>query len=65
MELKNCDVSQTNFVILIGPEGDFFEEEVVKAAQLGWKPVSLGNYRLRTETAGVVACHTINLLKSY
>lgn len=48
-------------VIMIGPEGDFSEAEVALAIQKGYKPVSLGESRLRTETAGVVACHTVNL----
>lgn len=54
---KSSDV-----LILIGPEGDFSEEEVQKAVALGFIPVSLGESRLRTETAGVVACHTVALL---
>ncbi|WP_303013106.1 16S rRNA (uracil(1498)-N(3))-methyltransferase [uncultured Bacteroides sp.] len=49
-------------VVLIGPEGDFSEEEVGKAVEYGFMPISLGKSRLRTETAALVACHTINLL---
>ncbi|MBQ0119304.1 MAG: 16S rRNA (uracil(1498)-N(3))-methyltransferase [Paludibacteraceae bacterium] len=49
-------------VVLIGPEGDFSEQEVQDALTLGFVPVSLGNSRLRTETAGVVACHTVILM---
>ena len=49
-------------LVLIGPEGDFSEQEVADALALGYVPVSLGNSRLRTETAGVVACHTAVLL---
>lgn len=49
-------------LVLIGPEGDFSEEEVRTALDCGFVPVSLGNSRLRTETAGVVACHTAILL---
>jgi 16S rRNA (uracil1498-N3)-methyltransferase len=49
-------------VILIGPEGDFTPEEVELAASKGFTPVSLGPNRLRTETAGLVACQTINLM---
>jgi 16S rRNA (uracil1498-N3)-methyltransferase len=49
-------------LVLIGPEGDFSEQEVADALTLGYVPVSLGNSRLRTETAGVVACHTAVLL---
>lgn len=41
--------------ILIGPEGDFTNEEIESALQAGYKPVSLGETRLRAETAGVVA----------
>ena len=49
-------------LVLIGPEGDFSEQEVAEALDLGFIPVSLGNSRLRTETAAVVACHTAVLL---
>lgn len=48
--------------VLIGPEGDFSEEEVAKAMKTGFIPVSLGNSRLRTETAAVVATHTVAVL---
>ncbi|MDA3911972.1 MAG: RsmE family RNA methyltransferase [Bacteroidales bacterium] len=41
-------------IVLIGPEGDFSDTELKTAIQSGYKPVALGNYRLRTETAGVV-----------
>jgi len=51
-------------LVLIGPEGDFSEQEVAEALAAGFIPVSLGNSRLRTETAGVVACHTAILLNS-
>ncbi|HMT30600.1 MAG TPA: 16S rRNA (uracil(1498)-N(3))-methyltransferase [Bacteroidia bacterium] len=61
--LKKCDLHQEKITILIGPEGDFTEGEVVMASDKGWMPVSLGESRLRTETAGIVACHTVNLLK--
>jgi 16S rRNA (uracil1498-N3)-methyltransferase len=46
----------TNFPILIGPEGDFTQEELEKAIKIGFQPISLGNNRLRTETAGLYAC---------
>lgn len=52
----------TNCVILIGPEGDFTEAEVGMAFESHYKGISLGKSRLRTETAGLVACHTVNLL---
>ena len=49
-------------VILIGPEGDFSQEEVMAAKMQGFQEISLGNSRLRTETAGIVACHIVNLV---
>jgi len=59
--LQNEIQPAKDVLILIGPEGDFSKEEVQKALSVGFIPVSLGNSRLRTETAGVVACHTVNL----
>ena len=47
--------------ILIGPEGDFSPEEAALARERGWVPVSLGESRLRTETAAVVAATAVNL----
>lgn len=49
------------YCILIGPEGDFSPEEVTLARQKGFQTVSLGNSRLRTETAGIAACVMLNL----
>lgn len=49
-------------VILIGPEGDFSEEEIAEAEKSGFVPVTLGSSRLRTETAGLVACHSVNFM---
>jgi len=46
-------------VIIIGPEGDFSEDEIEQAERYGYTPVHLGRSRLRTETAGVAACHSI------
>jgi 16S rRNA (uracil1498-N3)-methyltransferase len=60
--LKNIVKPNGNYLILIGPEGDFSPEEIEMAISEGFFPVSLGDSRLRTETAGVVACHTFNLL---
>lgn len=48
--------------ILIGPEGGFSGEETALAQESGFKPVHLGKYRLRTETAGLAACLTVNLV---
>lgn len=50
-----------NSLVLIGPEGDFSPTEIGLAIQNDFTPISLGNSRLRTETAGLVACHTITL----
>ena len=49
-------------VILIGPEGDFSEEEVAFAEKNGFRAITLGCSRLRTETAGIVACHSIDFM---
>jgi 16S rRNA (uracil1498-N3)-methyltransferase len=49
-------------VVLVGPEGDFSPEEVELAKAREFIPVSLGKSRLRTETAGMVACQTIHLM---
>ena len=58
-----CDLYKKgeNVLVLIGPEGDFSREEVTLAKENGFVPVSLGEARLRTETAALVACHTIQL----
>lgn len=49
-------------LILIGPEGDFSTEEINLALNSGYKPISLGDNRLRTETAAVVACDTCHII---
>jgi len=51
-------------LILIGPEGDFSIDEIKKAIKHQFIPISLSQARLRTETAGIVACHTVNLMRS-
>ena len=51
-----------NILFLIGPEGDFSENEITWAVSAGFKPVHLGSSRLRTETAGIAACHSIYFL---
>lgn len=45
--------------ILIGPEGDFSDDEIQAATQRGFAPIHLGNSRLRTETAGIAACLSV------
>ena len=49
-------------LVLIGPEGDFSEREVEKALTSGFQPVTLGNSRLRTETAALYATVAVNFL---
>ncbi|MBE6296910.1 MAG: 16S rRNA (uracil(1498)-N(3))-methyltransferase [Bacteroidales bacterium] len=56
--LKDILVPGEDATVLIGPEGDFSPEEVELAIKAGYRPVSLGSSRLRTETAALVACHT-------
>lgn len=60
--LKDAYTHGGNVLILIGPEGDFSEKEVQLALDNGFEPISLGNSRLRTETAALVACNTIQVI---
>ena len=57
--LKNELENGKDVTILIGPEGDFSVKEIQLAVENSFIPVSLGNTRLRTETAAVVACHSV------
>lgn len=57
--LKAVLETNTDVTVLIGPEGDFSEKEIELAFEHQFQPVSLGNTRLRTETAAVVACHSV------
>lgn len=57
--LKSVLKPNQNVTILIGPEGDFSEKEINLALENNYIPVTLGNTRLRTETAAVVACHSV------
>ncbi len=57
--LKNKLNRNQDVVILIGPEGDFSEKEINLAIENDFIPVTLGSTRLRTETAAIVACHTV------
>ncbi len=51
--------------ILIGPEGDFSENEINLASSQGFELISLGKTTLRTETAGLMACHIVNVVNDY
>ncbi len=58
--LKDVVVDKLNVLLMIGPEGDFAKDEILLAQKTGFQVVTLGNSRLRTETAGVVACTIVN-----
>ena len=60
--LKNLCKPKSDCIILIGPEGDFTQEEISLALQNNYAEVSLGDSRLRTETAGMVACSIVNFV---
>ena len=57
--LKSVLKPNEDYIILIGPEGDFSEKEIALALENDFTAVSLGNTRLRTETAAIVACHSV------
>jgi 16S rRNA (uracil1498-N3)-methyltransferase len=59
--LKNLAARNKSYGLLIGPEGDFTDEEIAIATSLDWKKVSLGSTRLRTETAALVGCVALTL----
>ena len=62
--LKDVASLGKNYLVLIGPEGDFSKEELGQAMSSGFEKVSLGPNRLRTETAGIAAVHILNLKNS-
>ena len=57
--LKSVLKSNEDITLLIGPEGDFSQKEIQLALTNNYIAVSLGNTRLRTETAAIVACHSV------
>jgi 16S rRNA (uracil1498-N3)-methyltransferase len=61
-QLKDLIVLEDSYTILIGPEGDFSPDELELALKCHCMPISLGNSRLRTETAALEACFEINFL---
>lgn len=60
--LRDELLPQGHYLILIGPEGDFTPAEIESALQNGFKPITLGESRLRTETAALEACFEVNFL---
>jgi len=64
VELKRRVAPDKDVTVLIGPEGDFSSDEIKLAYENGFLPISLGPNRLRTETAALVACTTVNLINN-
>jgi len=60
--LRNDLQSNGKYLILIGPEGDFAPAEIEEALKNNFKPITLGESRLRTETAALEACFEVNFL---
>lgn len=64
LDLKRRVAPDKDVTILIGPEGDFSKKEIKLAYESGFLPVSLGDNRLRTETAAIVACTMVNMINN-
>ena len=62
-ELHKIEKIQSPLLILIGPEGDFSEKEIQIARANSFVEISFGNKRLRTETAGIFACSSVEVLR--
>ncbi|AXT60057.1 16S rRNA (uracil(1498)-N(3))-methyltransferase [Aquimarina sp. AD10] len=62
--LKDVLKQGSSYTILIGPEGDFSTKEIELALTSGYTPVTLGDTRLRTETAAMVATHSVAFINS-
>lgn len=60
--INQSQSANPSYLILIGPEGDFSPSELDNALRNGYKPVTLGNTRLRTETAALAACFEVNYM---
>jgi 16S rRNA (uracil1498-N3)-methyltransferase len=60
--ISQIPVPEKRYTILIGPEGDFSPEEIQLALDNDYKPLTLGNTRLRTETAALAACFEVSYL---
>lgn len=63
VHFKNAYQKGKSTLVLIGPEGDFSSTEIELALKNNFKPISLGENRLRTETAGIMACSIVNTLE--
>ncbi len=62
--LKDVLLPKSNTTILIGPEGDFSPQEIESALSAKYIPITLGNTRLRTETAAIAATHSVAFINS-
>jgi 16S rRNA (uracil1498-N3)-methyltransferase len=62
VSIKDQLITNGNYLVMIGPEGDFTLQEVEAAVNNNFIPISLGESRLRTETAALEACFEINFL---
>lgn len=62
LDIKNLKIQNASYLILIGPEGDFSPTEITEAKNAGFKPVSLGNTRLRTETAALYVVQAFSIM---
>lgn len=60
--LKHSVIPKEHITILIGPEGDFSTSEIEQAIHHNFSPITLGKTRLRTETAAIVACHSVSFI---
>ena len=59
ISLSEYQIKSDKILLYIGPEGDFSRDEIDLATSMGITPVSLGKQRFRTETAGLLGCHSI------
>ncbi|MGI4020813.1 MAG: 16S rRNA (uracil(1498)-N(3))-methyltransferase [Janthinobacterium lividum] len=62
VSIKEALIPQKKYLILIGPEGDFSPQEINIALENGFQAITLGNSRLRTETAALEACFEVNFI---
>lgn len=60
--LKDFELLNRKSLVLIGPEGDFSNEEIAQAKTAGFSEISLGENRLRTETAGLYVCNVFGMI---
>lgn len=64
VNLANVATAGGQYAVLIGPEGDFSEKEISQAVEAGFRMVTLGSNRLRTETAALTACQLLNFINT-